>query len=138
MSLTPAEVCAVALIMFGLFLWLGIFMKLRAVLALLAAVGLGGWLGRALVTVAGWLQWAVGSITGWLPGAALPAALFVALAVILTHDLHPRSKRGASRRTGWVALAVGALLVAGVEGMPALAPLAAMLRSLPAAIASTL
>ena len=52
---------------------------------------------------------------------------------MLVHDLHP--KHGAARRTAYVALGRGALLVAGVTGIPALAPLAAALRSLPANIA---
>jgi len=134
MSFTPAELCAVALVLFGLFHWLGIFVKFRAFLALLAAIGIGGWLGHALVTVGAWLQDAIGSATGWLLGVPVPAALFIVLAVILVHDLHPKSKTGASARTSWVAIAVGTLLVAGVEGIPALAPVAAALRSLPSVV----
>ena len=128
MTLTTAELGALLLIVWGLLHWLGIFTKTRVVLALFAAISIGGFLGRALVVVAGWLQHAVGTITGWLLGAAVPAALFVVLAVIMVHDLHP--SHGASRRTSYIAFAVGVLLVAGVAGIPALAPVAGFLRSL--------
>ena len=72
-------------------------------------------------------------VTAWALGVALPAALFLVLAIFLIHDLHP--KNGASRRTAYIALGVGALLVAGVTGIPALAPVASALQSLPANIA---
>ena len=130
MSLTIAELGVVFLVLFGLFHWLGIFAKLRAVLALLGvvAVGLGGFLGHLLLNVGRWAEQAVGTVTAWAFGTALAAALFIALAVILIHDLHP--SKGATRRTGWIAIAVGTLLVAGVAGIPALAPAAGALRSL--------
>jgi hypothetical protein len=128
MVLTPAGLSALCLILWGLFHWLGIFAKIRTVLALLAAIGIAGFLGRALVVVATWLEHATGAVTGWALGVAVPGALFIVLAVILIHDLHPAN--GASRRTSYIAFAVGVLLVAGVEGIPALAPVAGFLRSI--------
>jgi hypothetical protein len=133
MALSAAGVAGLCLVLWLLFHWLNIFAKTRTVLALIAAIGIGGFLGRALVRVVIWLTHLTGTVTGWALGVALPSALFLVLAVILIHDLHP--KKGASRRTAYVALGVGALLVAGVTGIPALAPLASALRSLPANIA---
>jgi hypothetical protein len=134
MFLTAASVAGLALVFWILFHWLGIFAKTCAVLALIAAIGIGGFLGRALVRVVTWLTQLTGTVTGWALGVAIPAALFLVLAVLLIHDLHP--KKGASHRTAYVALGVGALLVAGVTGIPAFAPLASALRALPANIAS--
>lgn len=128
MELTAAGLSALCLILWGLFHWLGIFAKIRTILAILAAIGIAGFLGRALVVVAGWLQHVVGAITGWALGVSVPGALFIVLAIILIHDMHP--KNGASRRTSYIAFAVGVLLIAGVEGIPALAPVAAFLRSI--------
>jgi hypothetical protein len=128
MFLTVSELCVLFLLFWGLFHWLGIFAKIRVLLALLAVLGIGGFLGHALVDIAGWLQHATGAITGWLFGTAVPGALFLILAALLIHDMHP--KNGASRRTSYLALAVGMFLVAGVAGIPALSPLAGFLRSI--------
>jgi hypothetical protein len=124
--ITVSELCVLFLLFWGLFHWLGIFAKLRVVLAFLAVLGLGGFLGRALVVVAGLLQSAAGAVTGWLLGTAVPAALFLVLAALLIHDMR---KGKTSRRTSYLALAVGTFLVAGVAGIPALSPLAGFLRS---------
>lgn len=134
MFLTATGLAGLCLIFWLLFHWLGIFAKTRAFLALLAAIALGGFTGRALVRLVTWLQHLTGTATGWALGVALPGALFLVLAAILIHDLHPR--HGATRRTAYIAFAAGALLLAGVAGIPALAPAAAALRSLPANIAS--
>lgn len=134
MALGVAGVAGLSLVFWLLFHWLNIFAKTRAFLALLAAIGLGGFAGRALVRAVTWLQHLAGTVTGWALGVALPGALFLVLAVILVHDLHPQ--HGATRRTAYVALGVGALLVAGVTGIPALAPAATALRALPANIAT--
>jgi hypothetical protein len=133
MALTAAGVAGLALVFWLLFHWLNIFAKTRTVLALVAAIGLGGFIGRALVRVVTWLTHLTGTVTGWALGVALPSALFLVLAIILIHDLHP--KHGASRRTAYIAFGAGALLVAGVTGIPALAPAASALQSLPANIA---
>lgn len=134
MALTAAAVAGLSLVFWLLFHWLGIFAKTRAFLALVAAIGIGGFLGRALARVVTWLIHLTGTVTGWAFGVAIPGVLFLVLAALLIHDLHPRN--GASNRTAYVALGAGALLVAGVAGIPALTPLAAALKSLPASIAS--
>jgi hypothetical protein len=130
MNLTVAELGVLLLVLFGLFHYLGVLAKTRAVLALLAAaaVGLTGVIGHLARNMADWAQQAVGSVTTWAFGATLSAALFIVLVVLLVHDLHPR--KNASGRTGWVALAVGIMLVAGVSQFPALAPVVNGIRSL--------
>jgi hypothetical protein len=132
--ITVSELCVLFLLFWGLFHWLGIFAKLRVVLAFLAVLGLGGFLGRALVWVVTLLQSAAGAVTGWLFGTAVPAALFLVLAALLIHDV----RNGASRRTSYLALAVGTFLVAGVAGIPALSPLAGFLRSVLSGLAGWL
>jgi hypothetical protein len=134
--ITVSELCVLFLLFWGLFHWLGIFAKTRVLLALLGVLGIGGFLGRALVWAATWLQHVTGSITGWVFGTAVPAALFLVLAALLIHDMHPRN--GATRRTGYLAFAVGAFLVAGVAGIPALSPVAGFLRSLLATLTTWL
>lgn len=123
MHLTASELGVLFLLLFGLFHWLGIFASARAVIAFLGVVILGsaGFAGRMIATVAAWAQHAFGSVTSWLFGGAAVAGLFVILAVIFVHDLHPRNKAG--KRTGWIALALGAVVVAGVAGIPALSGL---------------
>lgn len=130
MNLTVAEMGVLFIVLFGLFHWLHILPKTRAVLAFLGAVavGLTGTVGRISGDIALWAQHAVGSITSWAFGVSLSAVLFIVLAILLVHDLHP--KKGASGRTGYVALAVGILLVAGVSQIPALAPFTDWVRSL--------
>lgn len=137
MAVTTAGVAGLALILWGILHWLGIFAKTRAVLALIAAIGLGGLIGHVLARGAEWLARLTGTVTGWLLGAALPAALFIVLVIILVYDMHPRGG-GAGRRTSYVAFGVGALLVAGVTGIPALAPVASALQSLPGTAAGFL
>lgn len=133
MALTATGLAGLCLLFWGLLHWLGIFAKTRAFLALTAAAGLGGFAGRSLDRVVMWLQHMTGTVTAWALGLALPGALFLALAVIAAHDLHP--KHGASRRTAFVLFGAGALLAAGVAGIPALAPAASALRSLPGSLA---
>lgn len=130
MNLTVAELGVLLLLLFGLFHYLGILAKTRAVLALLGAVavGLTGVVGRIAGDMAAWAQHAVGAVTAWAFGASVSAVLFIALVILLVHDLHPR--KNASGRTGYVALAVGILLVAGVAQFPALAPAVNGIRSL--------
>lgn len=130
MTFTVAEMGVIFLLLFGVFHYLGVLPKTRSLLAFLGAcaVGLTGTVGRIAADLAGWAQHAVGSVTAWAFGTALSAGLFIALAVLLIHDLHP--KKGAQGRTGWVALAVGILLVAGVSQFPVLAPAVSGIRSL--------
>jgi len=138
MALTSSELGVLFLLLFGLFYWLGIFAKLRAVLALIGVIGIadGGFFGRLLATAGAGLQRAVGAVTAWAFGASLAAGLFIILLVIFIHDLHPRKSAG--KRTGWVAILLGAILVVGVFQIPALAPVTAALRSLPSSIVSFL
>jgi hypothetical protein len=133
MALSAAGVSGLCLIIWLVLHLLGIFAKIRAFLALVGVIGLGGFIGHLLALLVTWLTRLTGTVTGWALGVALPSALFVVLVIFLVHDLHP--KKGASNRTAYVAMGVGALLVAGVTGIPALAPLASALRSLPANIA---
>lgn len=136
MNLTVAELGVLLLLLFGIFHYLRILAKTRSVLAFLGtvAVGLTGTVGRIAAGIADWAQHAVGSVTAWAFGSAVSGALFIALIILLIHDLHP--KKSASARTGYLALAVGVLLVAGVSQIPALAPVAGAIRSLLTQLAS--
>jgi hypothetical protein len=137
MHLTVPELGVLLLLLFGVFHYLRILAGTRAVLAFLGAVavGLTGVVGRVAGDIAGWAQRAVGAVTSWAFGATLSAGLFIVLLILLAHDLHPR--RSASGRTGWVAIATGILLVAGVAQFPALAPVVNGIRSFLAGIATT-
>ena len=130
MSVTVPELGALLLVFFGLFYWLGIFAKTRAVFAFLGAVaiGTGGAVGHLLTRVTTALANAGGAVTTWLFGGAIAGVLFIAAAVIFIHDMHP--KKGATRRTGWIALLLGASLVTASVSIPALAPVASGVDSL--------
>ena len=130
MTLTVPELGALLLVLFGVFYLLGIFAKTRAVFAFLGAVavGTGGALGHLLTRVSAALQNAGGAVTVWLFGSAIAGLLFIAAAVIFIHDMHP--KKGATRRTGWIALLLGASLAAASVTIPALAPVASGVNSL--------
>lgn len=134
--MTVAELGVLLLVLYGVFHYLRVLATTRAVLAFLGAVavGLTGTVGRIAGGIAGWAQSAVGTVTTWAFGATLSAGLFIVLVIVLIHDLHPR--KGASARTGYLALAVGILLVAGVSQFPALAPVVEWVRSLLAGIAT--
>jgi hypothetical protein len=133
--LTVPELGVLLLLLFGVCHYLHILAKTRAVLAFLGtvAVGLTGVVGRVSADLATWAQHAVGAVTAWAFGASLSVGLFV-LVILLVHDLHP--KKSASGRTGYLAIAVGILLAAGVSQLPALAPLANGIRSFLASIAA--
>ena len=124
MSLTVPELGALMLVLFAVFYFLGIFAKTRAVFAFLGAVaiGTGGALGHLLTRIATALADAGGALTAWLFGGAIAGVLFIVAAVIFIHDMHP--KKGATRRTGWIALLLGASLAAAAVTIPALAPVA--------------
>lgn len=131
MHLNVPELGALLLLLFALFYYLKIFAATRAVLALLGviAISAGGAVGRTLAAVGTWLANAGGSVTAWLFGASLAAVPFIIALVILVHDLHPKGGTP-SRRTGWVAILVGATLSVGISAIPALAPVRAGLLSL--------
>lgn len=130
MNLTVAELGVLLLVLFGIFHYLRVLTQTRAILAFFGAVavGLTGTVGRIAGSVAGWAQGMAGSVGHWAFGVSVSFILFAVLAVLLIHDLHP--KKQASARTGWVALAVGIMLVAGVSQIPALAPVVGAVRSL--------
>jgi hypothetical protein len=118
-GLSLAAIGVLCLALFGVFHWLSIAATIRSVLAFVGVCLLGavGWVGHALADVVTWGSHLGGTVTGWAFGTAVPAVVFIVLAVILIHDWHP--KHGASKRTGWIALAVAAILVAGVSGIRA-------------------
>jgi hypothetical protein len=128
-SLSLATIGVIFLILFGVFHWLGIFTKLRSFLAFIAVCLLGfvGWLGHLLANLVTWGAHMSGSATGWAFGVGVPMGLFVILGAILIHDWHP--KHGASKRTGWIAIAVAAMLVGGVSGISTLNGIPSTVRS---------
>lgn len=130
MHLTVPELGALFLIFYVLFHWLKIFAATRAVLALLGTIAIGnaGTAGRVLGDIGAWIAQAGGSVTSWLFGAALIGVPFIIALVILVHDLHPKGGT-ATRRTGYIALLVGASLSAGIAAIPALAPVRGALLS---------
>jgi hypothetical protein len=138
MHLTVPELGALMLVLFAIFYGLGIFVKLRAVMAFLGAVavGSGGTVAHILTRVSTALQQVGGTVTAWLFGAAIPGLLFAAALVIFLHDMHP--KKGASKRTGWIALLLGASLGAAAVTIPALAPVVTAVNSLLAGLVSFL
>jgi len=129
-SLTVPELGALLLVFFGLFYWLGIFAKTRAVFAFLGAVaiGTGGAVGHLLARISTALANAGGALTAWLFGGAIAGILFIAAAAVFLHDMHP--KKGAGKRTGWIALLLGASLATAAVTIPALAPVASGVNSL--------
>lgn len=123
MSLTTPELGVLFLLLFAVLHFLGIFATTRAVLVFLGIVIVGttGFLGRILGDIGTWAQNAFGSITGWALGVSFAAGLFILLALVFVFDVHPKNKAG--KRTGWIGIALGVLVVVGVAGIPALAGL---------------
>ena len=130
MHLTTSELGLLFLLLFGVFHFLGILPTVRAVLVFLGVVIVGttGFIGRMLADVGTWAQNAFGSITGWAFGVPLAAGLFIVLAIVFIFDVHPKNK--AKKRTGWIGIALGILVVVGVAGIPALAGLRGMIVNL--------
>jgi hypothetical protein len=130
MSLTVPELGVLFLLIFGVTLWLGVFPTTRAILGFLGvvAVGTSGFAGQIMADIGAWAQSAFGSLTGWIFGVPLAVGLFIILAFIFIHDLSP--KKTAGKRTGWVGIALGVLVVIGVAGFPLLAGLAGVIDSL--------
>lgn len=129
MSLSTSAAGALCLLLFALFHWLDRLPKTRSVLAFLGAVAVGtaGFVGRIFGAIATFLVHATGTVTAYMFGVSLSVALFVLLAIVLAHDWHP--KHGASKRTGYVALAVGVLLAGSAAAIPALAPVVGLVHS---------
>ena len=128
-GLSLAGIGVLCLVLFGVFHWLSIFAAVRAILAFtgVCLIGAVGFVGHLLAAVATWAAHLGGTATGVAFGVAVPAVVFIVLAVILVHDLHPR--HGASKRTGWIAIAVAALLVAGVAGVKAASSIPSAVRT---------
>jgi hypothetical protein len=120
MPITVSELGVLLFVLFALFYWLRIFADLTAVIGLLGVVliGTSGWIGRVLGDVATWVAHLAGTLTANVLGSAFEAALFIGLAVVFIHDLHPKHQSG--RRTQQIGIGLGALIAAGVTGIPAL------------------
>lgn len=116
----PVLVTVLAFVAFLVLHWLNILPKTRAVAALIAGAGITtGLLGSLLRDGAEWLTRLAGTVTAVLVGAAVPAALAVALLIIFVHDMHPRRK--ASRRTAVIAFVLPLLLsAAGITALSSL------------------
>lgn len=120
-SFTVSALGVLFLVLFGVFYWLGIFAATRAVLAFLGTciLGTAGFLGGALHAAVTWLAALANSGAAWAFGVGIGGAIATIVAgVIFAHDLMPRHTAG--KRTGWAGIALAALLVAGVSGIPAL------------------
>jgi hypothetical protein len=120
MSVTVPELGAILLLLFALGYWLGVASTLTALAGFFGAVLLGdsGWIGRALTDIAMWVARMVGDATGDVLGVSFVAILTIGLGFVYLHDLHPRKSAG--KRTAWIGVALGALVVAGATGIPAL------------------
>jgi hypothetical protein len=120
-NLTATGLGVLMLVLFGVFYVLGIFATIRAVLAFVGTclIGTVGFLGGALHAVALWVSNLAASLTGWAFAAPVGGLVLVVIAgVIFIHDLMP--KHTAGKRTGWAGIALAALLIAGVSGIPQL------------------
>lgn len=128
MHLTVLESGAIALVLAGVFFWLGIFTKLRAIMAFAGTcIVTGGLFGELLGKVASFVSGLLGSLAGKAFGVSVPGLLAIVLLAVFAHDLHPR--KPASGRTLWVAIALAACLTAGVSSWPALNHVPATVRN---------
>jgi hypothetical protein len=110
---------AVCLVVAVVFHWLGIFVKVRAILAFIGTCTVtGGLFGHLLTRGVGIVSGLIGGLAGKAFGVALPGVLVIVLGIVFIHDLHP--KKGASARTMYIAIALAACLVAGISSIPAL------------------
>lgn len=128
-SLSLGAIGVIFLVLFAVFHYLGIFTTLRAILAFagVCCLGLIGWFGHLLADIVTWGTHLGGTVTATAFGVGVPAILFIVLAVIFIHDLHP--KNSASKRTGWIGILVAALLVGGVAGFSTLNSIPSTVRS---------
>jgi hypothetical protein len=118
MLITIPEAGVALLVLFGVFFWLRIVPTITALAGFFAVVLLGdvGWVGRIAGDLAGWTDRLTDSVAVHLIGAAAAFALFLGLLVVFLHDLHPRHSTG--RRTAWIGVALGVLIVTGLTGLP--------------------
>lgn len=129
LGLSSSQWGAIMLVVGFVLYFLRIFKRLRAVLAFVGVCLIsGGLFGSLLGRGAVWLSNVFGSLTGKIFGVGVPGVLFVVLAIVFIHDLHPKGG-GASKRTFWLGLAVAACLVAGVSAFAQLNGIPADLRS---------
>jgi hypothetical protein len=120
MHLTVSELGALLLIGFVAAHILGIFVNLRAVAAFLGVVLIGssGFVGRIFTDLGSGAQSLASKVMAWVVGVPVSAALAVIVLVFVAHDLHP--KKTAGTRTGLLALVLGMIVVAGIDGIPGL------------------
>lgn len=121
MTLTVSELGVLLLLAFVTLHYLRALPKARALCGFLGVmlIGTAGFAGDAISDSAMWLQAKLGLVTAWVFGVAVTGPLVVVLFIILMHDLHP--KKQASRRTGLIAVVLGAVIAVGVAGVPMLA-----------------
>jgi hypothetical protein len=120
-SLSATGLGVLMLVLFGVFYYLSIFATIRALLAFVGTCLLGtvGFFGGALHAIAIWISNLAASVTGWAFAAPVGGLILVVVTgVIFIHDLMP--KKTAGKRTGWAGIALAALLIAGVSGIPQL------------------
>lgn len=119
-SLSDVTIGAILLSFFGLFYYLAVLPTLRAIMALIGTILLAGvgFVGHILTVGAQWLDDAASWATGWLFGSHVPLIVALIITAIFIHDMLP--KKNAGKRTGFAAIALGALIVAGATGIPAL------------------
>lgn len=121
--MTPVEIGGILLAVFIAFYALKIFAKTTAVLGLVAVVLLGsaGWIGRLLTDVTSWAEALAGRLGADVVGSAEAALIGVVIYLIIHygHGLYP--KHSATQTHALLGLALGALIVVGVAGIPQLA-----------------
>lgn len=105
---------AVALVVAFMCFLLKIAPKVQAILAFIGTcIIAGGLFGSILHRGAVALSHVTDSLVGRAFGVAVPGILVIILLILFVHDLHPR--KGASRRTFFVSMALAACLVAGLS-----------------------
>lgn len=126
-SLSSSGIGALMLIAAFTFNSRNIFVTLSAWLGFLGVVLLGttGWIGRTLTDVTGFAERVAGNLGGYLVGSAeiVVIGIFLVAAVHYLHDVLPRKGRGARPATLYYGVALGAIIVAGATGIPALSGL---------------
>lgn len=104
-----------------------ILVQLAAWFGFLGVVLLGtvGWIGRTLTDITQFAERHIASLGSYFVGSAeiVIIAIFLVLVVHYVHDVLPRKGRGARPATMYYGVALGAIVVAGMTGFPALAGL---------------
>ena len=119
---------AIALVLAGLFYWLGVFPKIQVLLGFVGTcIVTGGLFGSLLTKAVTFVSNLLGTLTGKIFGVAIPGILVIILLVLFIHDLSP--KKNAGKRTFWVGVALAACLVAGLSSFTALNQVPANVRT---------